>query len=1072
MDNNYVRSAILYSGKDIIGQSVKQYLRNFCYTALFVLCCATKLSASLFLPTLLICFLYGTVCYAGVVEAKKNAFLTELVNTRAVLNKTFISARDKHVKYACGAFAGLALLYSAAKLFQALRSSITVQGSLNPTSIADIQERNAETNPWKSEPLQPTKVEKFYGNMQEAENGVFKSMCQMECANQFTGAFIVKTNIIAIPHHFLPKEVTEAKLMYGKRHIRFILNPALTQRVGDLDLVLVFVPNTGPLTDNTKRFMTAYARQPMIATMYGLNQDRSQFDSRLMWQFASAVHNGHCAFNGAHYTMTGMNTFAGQCMSPIIHEGDRKCIIGFHIGGKTGTPNGCGMAVLSSELIQSVTKLLSLSKNFVAGPQSQAVQDIVANRRIAISSEIHHRCPSNYIDPSGAVEIFGTVTGRSTHISNVVQTPISEHVTAVTGEPNKWGEPKFKQPKQLANGAIDTQTWKPWFASLDTCSQPSIGFDPATVDFATEDYLSGLKAKYDEHSIMWGQDIKPLNRLEVVSGVDGVRFIDSMKSGTSMGYPIGGPKTAFLVELEPTEDQSCARTFTPEIWALVDELEELADKGFSLNQIFGANLKDEPTLLTKDKVRVFQAAPIALQLLIRKYFLSIARFLSFNALVAENAVGINCDGPEWNELVNFMAKFGPDRVIAGDYSKYDLRMPEQLTLAAFSVMIEIAQWSGNYTPIDIARMKVIAHEVCSPLVAYNGTLMRFMGTNPSGQNMTVYINGIVNSLLHRLAFNDVYDLEARIQMGKVLGLGRPAEFRDIVALMTYGDDAKGSVLVGYDAFNHVSMADFLAKNDMKFTMPDKESDPVPFMSRFSADFLKRQDRFEPDLGVYVGQLAEDSIFKSLHSINKSKVVTPTEVSVMNIAGALREWFFHGREVFDMRLEQMKEVAALANLPVPELSISYDDRVALWKDKYDPQSGEITVWSQDTISTFSLTEACPSEDILINRVIDVLGEPQVKNSAMGSLCLGEVDMVYVHHEIILVIECKRVVGFPENAIKVKAQAIKYANAISTLRPELTIYGITYTEYGFTLVECIGEPRFPAKYADFLDNVSTY
>lgn len=936
MDNNHVRSAILYAGKDIIGQSVKQYINNFALTALFIICCMTKIHAIFFLPTLLMCSMYGTVCYAGVVEAKKNAYLDELVNTRSVLNKTFISARDKHVKYACGTFAGLALLYSAAKLYQALRSSITMQGSLNPMSIADIQERNSEANPWQTSPLQPTKVAKFFGNLQEAENAVYKSMCQIQCADQFSGAFVVKTNIIAIPHHFLPKEVIEAKLMYGKRHIRFILNPALTQRVGDLDLVLVFVPNTGPLPDNTRRFMTDYAHQPMISTMYGLNQDCTRFNSRLMWQFASAVHNGHCAFNGAHYTLTGMNTFAGQCMSPIIHEGDRKCIIGFHIGGRTGTPNGCGMAVLSSELTQSIVKLLSISKNFVAGPQSQAVKDVVANRQIAISSDIHKRCPTNYIDPTGSIEVFGTVTGRSSHISNVVQTPISEHVTAVTGVPNKWGAPKFKQPKELPNGAIDSQSWMPWHTSLAVCSQPSIGFDPLVVDFATADYLSGLKVKYDTQRDMWEEDIKPLDRLEVVSGVDGKRFIDAMKQSTSMGYPIGGPKTAFLIDLEPTEERSCPRTFTPEIWALVDELEEMADNGLSLNQIFGANLKDEPTLLTKDKVRVFQAAPIALQLLIRKYFLSIARFLSFNALAAENAVGINCDGPEWNELVNFMAMHGPDRVIAGDYSKYDLRMPEQLTLAAFSVMIEIAKWSGNYTPIDINRMTVIAHEVCSPLIAYNGTLMRFMGTNPSGQNMTVYINGIVNSLLHRIAFDDVYDLEARIQMGKVLGLGRPAEFRDIVALMTYGDDAKGSVMVGYDDFNHVSMADFLARHDMKFTMPDKESEPIPFMSRFSADFLKRQDRFEPDLGVYVGQLAEDSIWKSLHSINKSKVVTPTEVSAMNIAGALREWFFHGREVFEMRLEQMKEVAALANLPVPELMISYDDRVVLWKDKYESQ----------------------------------------------------------------------------------------------------------------------------------------
>ena len=940
MDNEYVRSAILCSGRDIIGQSVKQYALNFFAIATSCVGIANRFHSTLTVPTAIACSLYGVVCFAGVVEAKKNAYLDELVANRAILNKTFISARDKHVHYACGAFAGLALLYSAAKLVQALRASMSMQGSLNPSSIAEIQERDLEVSPWKSEPFSPTKVFKHFGTMSEAETTLSKSMCQIQIKNSFSGAFILKTNLIAIPHHFLPKEVSEAKLLYGKRHIRFILNPALTQRVGNMDMVIVYVPNTGPLRDNTKRFMSEYVSQPMVATMYGIHADGSRFDSRIMWQFAGAIDNGYCYSNGSTYTMTGMNTFEGQCMSPILHEGDRKCIIGFHIGGKAGTPRGCGLAVLAPEIEIAISKLFLLSKSFIEGPQSCDIEDVIAGKNIFVSKEIHRKCPSRFIDKDGAVEIYGSVTGRATHTSDVIATPISDIVTEVTGVPNVWGPPKFKQPIILANGATDPQLWKPWEASLSVCSKPSIGFDPQKVDDATEDYLSSLKINFDKQSVLWKKDIRPLTQVEVVSGTDGKRFLDAMKTSTSMGFPMHGPKINHLIELPPTAEHACPRTFTPEIWKLVEELKEKADKGTFLNQIFGANLKDEATLLTKDKVRVFQAAPIALQILIREYFLPIARFLSLNPLVSECAVGINSQGPEWHELAQFMAKFGDDRIIAGDYSKYDLRMPAQLTLAAFGVMIEIARWSGNYTEIDLARMKVIAHDVCCPLVAYNGTLMRFMGTNPSGQNLTVYINSIVNSLLHRLAFHDVYDLEACKKIGKDLRLGRPARFRDLVSLSTYGDDAKGSVRDGYDEFNHVSMANYLAKNDMKFTMPDKTSAPVPFMSRFKADFLKRQDLYSEDLGHYVGALDENSIFKSLHSIIKSKVVTPTEVSAMNIGGAMREWFFHGREIFDKRLVQMKLVAEKANLPIPELEVTYDQRVEAWREKYLPPEPEV------------------------------------------------------------------------------------------------------------------------------------
>jgi hypothetical protein len=463
-------------------------------------------------------------------------------------------------------------------------------------------------------------------------------------------------------------------------------------------------------------------------------------------------------------------------------------------------------------------------------------------------------------------------------------------------------------------------------------------------------------------------------------------------------------------------------------------------------------LKDEPTSLVKDKVRVFQAAPIALQILVRKYFLPIGRFLSINPLVAECAVGINSFGPEWNELSQHMAKFGDDRIIAGDYSKYDLRLPAQLTLSAFSVMIKLAILSNNYSKQDIKRMFVIAHEVCTPLIAYNGTLMRFLGTNPSGQNMTVYVNSVVNSLLHRLAFQSVYPKEELKQIGADLKLGRPARFRDLVALATYGDDAKGSVRDGYDKFNHVSMANYLEANDMKFTMPDKESDPVPFMNRYKADFLKRTDRFDENLGVYVGMLNESSIFKSLHSILKSKVVSPRDVSAMNIEGALREWFFHGEEKFELRRSQMQQIAQRAGLIVRDLDKDYTSRVEEWKDKYVPQSG------------CHINEA---EDALKLKVKLTLGTPTICDEPILIPNLGRPDMVYVHPKFIMLVETKVLKGKKSNYKKVVYQATKYATAVHILRPDATVVGMIYTENGFEVVKHFGDYTCPKQYVKVLD-----
>ena len=54
-----------------------------------------------------------------------------------------------------------------------------------------------------------------------------------------------------------------------------------------------------------------------------------------------------------------------------------------------------------------------------------------------------------------------------------------------------------------------------------------------------------------------------------------------------------------------------------------------------------------------------------------------------NPLEAECAVGVNAISNEWEQLNQFIMTHGKDRIIAGDYSKYDQKMPTQMILAAF-----------------------------------------------------------------------------------------------------------------------------------------------------------------------------------------------------------------------------------------------------------------------------------------------------------------------------------------------------------------------------------------------------
>jgi hypothetical protein len=1147
LDNGYVKGAILFAGEDFISESVSSYVKKYMAFALIVTMFMYSLSSTL-ANVVALGFIAFFLCYYGcVVEAKKESYFNAIVAQNGSLHAAFMSARDKHVHYACGLLASLGVLYGVAQVVRALRKSFGVQGSLRPRSVEDVQNRDREANVWaKPQEIAPLRSEKSFTNHKEATRAMRSLLGQMVVDNKFSVCFMVKTGQVMVPKHFLPKETTKAVIHYCKRRIGFILNPKYAVQVGVGDFVLLYVPNTGPLKDSRPFFLEAYPQHPLVCDLIGIDAKGEIFDDYLTWNQVPEVHNGYLSAPGSHYKLGQSKTFAGMCMSVITRGANRAGIVGFHTGGVTGTDRGCGMSVLRHELVAAEVQLLKSNESFMCGTQASEIPEIVMGKNIAISGEVHPKCPSNFIESGdAAIEVYGTVIGRSTYSSEVVETPISKAVEEVTGVKNKWGPPRFKDPVQREDGYVDNQTWKPWYASLEVCSQPSIGFDPEAVEVAMEDYYSGLKEEFQDKIAFWGNDLKPMSEVEIVSGIDGKRFCDAMNSSTSMGYPLNAKKTGYLVDLEPTESNACPRTFVPEIWDEYYKAEALWDEGVCSNQIFGTSLKDEPTPIEKEKVRAIEAAPIVLQLGSRKYYLPIARFLSMNPLLAECAVGINAHGIEWNELAEFISMHGEDRIIAGDYKKYDLTMPAQLIIAAFRIMIKVAQLSGNYTAIDIKRMEAIAFEVCTPLVAYNGTLMRFMGTNPSGQNMTVYINSIVNSLLHRLAFNDIYDAERRADIGVELGLGRPARFRDVVNLLTYGDDAMGSVMEGYDEFNHVSMANYLAANGMQFTMPDKTSDPRPFMNVYDVDFLKRKIAFNPDLGVFVGLLDENSIFKSLHSILKSKAVEPKDVARMNMEGALREWFFYGEKHFEMRREQMSKVATKCRLTSEAFDKGYWDRVEEWKLKYEPHAGvlespevpdlmdrdhpiycgekvhknvrtrvvelfnepesvlrdlynlstimssttarittracefildfrgcvPVDVWdySDGSVSTIEEPEPIPHENELIEEVKAVLGKPTAEEYVVVAPQFGKGDLVYVNGNTIMVIECKRVIGRHQQfAQKVVDQARKYGAVLRALKPNHTVYSLTYTEFGFQIVDVQGDITFPEKFAHVLDN----
>jgi len=862
--------------------------------------------------------LFGMYWYTcATVQTYKN-----MVRNRILELKDVVRTYTQHWQFKY-AIIGLGAIGFILKTMRSRYTELETQTGLNPESIDEVQERNDKVNPWlvaetvplpMSEPSKTTTSDNLASSMRTNLIGVVSDK------DKTTLGFYITSNFMLVPTHFL--------LEHGDRDVAIRCYKKEEGKVGSFfkdkiskafrvdipltDFTLCYVTSGGSMKD-FRKFLpegNVLKRSPAKLVTRDI-MDTSLKAIPMLYRGSGRVAHTQSIFMGSYYDLP-VETQAGMCMSPVISDAKGSMIMGFHLGGK-GKLGGCGTLTIDqvnlaiSELAHVDGVVLSASCGDLF-PHMGDFPTETFSKPIFEGAEIHPKSAVNFLTEGACIDVYGKTSGKATPHSNVSPTMISGAVEEVFGVPQKWGAPKMKGKGRY-----------PYQATLVHAAVPSLPIGSVLVKSvrSIKELTTGLKQKIPELF-----NAKPLSRVAAVSGLIGVKFIDAMNFSSSPGFPLSGSKHPLLVDLDPKDhpDVGKPRTFVPEVWAEFEKIVATLREGKRCYMIWKSCLKDEPTKLTKDKVRVFQSAPLVLQLLIRMYFLPIVRIIQMNPILYECAVGVNAEGLEWEELWEAAMSKGKDRVLAGDYSKYDVRMPAQVTIAAFDILIDIAEKCDGYTADDIHLMKMAVHEVVYPVMAYNGDLIQLFGTNPSGQNLTVIINSLVNSLLLRSCFFTIYP---------------DKDFKENCSFLTYGDDVIGTVSAECGKFTHITYAEWLAEHDMKFTMPDKESTPTHYMTENDVDFLKRKCVFNEDLGQKVGLLSEDSIFKRLHAHLLSKELTLPMHSAQNIESSLHDWFYYGRDVFEDRRSKLRLVAQKCEIEhlCPSLEVSYDKRVNHWRHKY-------------------------------------------------------------------------------------------------------------------------------------------
>lgn len=732
-------------------------------------------------------------------------------------------------------------------------------------------------------------------------------------SGEFCNAVPLKSNVLLIPYHMVTKKTEYVTLskVGGHTFKNMPLDDKVAVRIPSTDFAVWWCPGAGLHRDIIEYYPKDIdeGKKVMVFTLYNHKGLLMKFPSMTAVR-SRVVTTAGGIFQGYKYTFPE-STFGGLCMATLVgNVNGMPFIAGHHLAGR-GTEGAAG--VLTRAAINGAIAKLNERPGVLVSHSATAMQTESMGIQFGPLQAPHEKCLTRTLPPDAKIRIHGGHDGssRSTPKSAVVTSLISDSVKEVMkldklhGPPKEMGALRHKELDM--SGKVDTAT----------------RFDSELLQKAVTDFELSLLSIPKSELAKVGKISDDAN----LAGLDGVLGINAMNFSTSIGFPGKGAKTQFVQKSDRVVPGiSCPRDVDPMILEEISKMEVELLAGRSINTVFKASLKDEPTKLTKDKVRVFAAANMPFVMLVRKYFLTLAALVQRNKIPTECAVGTVVQSPEWTELFKHIGKHGWDRAIAGDYAKFDGRMSPQFMLAAFKLLIKIAERSGNYEEDDLTIMCGIASEISYPTYDYFGTLVQFMGSNPSGHPLTVVINSFVNSLYLRYCWYAI---------AKEEGWWKVPRFNQCVSAMTYGDDNIMTVAKGYDAFNHTAIAKQLAKVSIKYTMADKDAESVPFIPLQSASFLKHYAVWDEELQLFRSPVEEDSIAKMLHTHLKSKVLTMEQSSAEAIQNAALKYFEFGRDIYKLRVSQLEEVARKAGIQAYVGPImSYDERIAWYREKFD------------------------------------------------------------------------------------------------------------------------------------------
>jgi len=372
-----------------------------------------------------------------------------------------------------------------------------------------------------------------------------------------------------------------------------------------------------------------------------------------------------------------------------------------------------------------------------------------------------------------------------------------------------------------------------------------------------------------------------------------------MNLKSSSGYPYileagATGKSKMLNQIDEIDGKPIYE-LDPEIKEIIKRDEEQLKEGKNIVVFLIDSKKDEKRTIAKvqeGSTRLFQNCNFNVNFLIRKYFQRFISHCYMNCTTGPVAVGINPHSEDWKVLWTRLNKAQNNRFIAGDYGKYDKRMPYSLMMEAVKVVNDF--YDDEYS---LVREKLI-ESIISGFHIVGTTVYRAHHGMPSGMTLTSTFNSIINSILFRLAF---------LEIGKnVVGNEIHTLFKsydDLVEQTFFGDDHVLGVATMIPWYNMQNISKYYESIGLEYTTTSKKEVDEDYTDRKGLWYLKRQ--FIDDEGKVKAPIDFKDVLTELWNW-MHKTDNETKMMEDNIDTFFLELSHHPRKFFEIQYEYCRK----------------------------------------------------------------------------------------------------------------------------------------------------------------------